>query len=191
MPEQVFTQLDNSFQFAGATKEYVPAPTNKLLKFHVSELETTEQINNFKTNPDGTENSDYGKPQPVLIFKAELDEGDAKGQVYSRWITGYYKDGKPQYSLGDKSNLGKIAGGLVGSVAEFTKLSAGDLLGMPFQCALQPGKKDPLRLTLNIDKIMPPSDDQHKVNVQSSKDVVLNDIPDSPISDEELNALFS
>jgi hypothetical protein len=190
MPDQVFTQLESDFQFSSPTKEYVPAPTNKLLKFHVSELEKTEQINSFQKNPDGSENPDYGKPQPVLIFKAELDEGLAKGQVYSRWITGYYKDGKPQYSLGEKSNLGKIAVGLVGSVAEFTKLTAGELIGMPFQCALQPGKKDPLRLTLNIEKIMPPADDQIKVNVQSSKDVVLSDIPDAPMSEAELTELF-
>lgn len=161
--KQEFKPVDASVTFASAGKEYVAAPTKKLLKFNVAPFETTEQINQFKTTPDGKTNPDYGKPQPVLIFKAMLAEGEGKGQTYSTWITGYYQNGdksKPVYSMGDRSKLGKIAEALCGSVSEFQKLTAGEIVGLPFLCALAEGKKDPSRLVLNIDKIMPPADDQ-------------------------------
>jgi hypothetical protein len=180
MSDQEFKPLDGDFVFEGTSKEYVLAPVKKLLKFHVVQPETTEQINNFKTNPDGTENADFGKPQPVLIFKAMLDSDvPGKGQVYSRWITGYYKDGKPVYSLGDRSTLGKIADAICGSVDEFKKTRAADLIGLPFQCALKPGSKNPDRLLLDTDKIMPAAEDQTK----ATADVVLADIPteDDPL----------
>lgn len=176
--DQVFSKVSPDFKFesASASKEYVPAPVNKLLKFHVAELGTTEQINNFKTTPDGKDNPDYGKPQPVLIFKGELDETEAAGQRYSTWVTGYYKDGVAKYAFGDRSKLGKIAEAF-GGVAEFQKLSAGELLGTPFQCALMPGKKDANKQLLNVDKIMPADDSQTKVQVEVA-DVVPTDVPD-------------
>jgi hypothetical protein len=172
---QVFKQVDPGFKFeaAAANKEYVPAPVNKLLKFNVSELETTEQINNFKTTPTGEDNPDFGKPQPVLIFKGKLAGNgiEADGQVYSTWITGYYKDGEAKYSFGDRSKFGKIAEALSGTVAEFHKLSAGEIIGLPFQCALQPGKKDPNKQLLNVDKIMPADESQSKLTSTEKTDL--------------------
>ncbi len=161
---QEFKPVDPTETFASTGgKEYLPAPTKKLLKFHVGPFETTEQINNFKTTPSGEENPDFGKPQPILIFKGILDEGEAAGQVYSSWITGYYKDGKAVYAMGDRSKLGKIAEAICESVEAFKATPAGQLEGLPFQCALKPGTKNPERLLLDIDKIMPPADDQVRV----------------------------
>jgi len=169
--KQTFSKIEDDFSFLSSSKVYVPAPNNKLLKFHVSELERTEQINNFKNNPDGTENPDYGKPQPVAILKGMLDthtdedpEKDAYGQVYSTWITGYYDDkGNARFRFGDRSKFGKVAEALAGSVEAFQQLKAGEIVGLPFQCALSAGKKDAAKQNLNIDKIMPPADDQVRV----------------------------
>lgn len=157
---------DTTFESSGG-KAYVPAPTKKMLKFHVGPFEETEQINNFKTLPTGEPNPDFGKPQPVLIFKGVLDESVAAGQTYSTWITGYYKDGKKVYAMGDRSKLGKIAEALCGSVEAFKATPAGQLVGQTFQCSLVPGKTNPDRLLLDIDKIMP---SDHEVAAMSGEE---------------------
>lgn len=179
--DQEFKTVDPSTTFTSASKPYVAAPTKKLLKFHVGQLETTEQINNFKTTPDGKENPDYGKPQPVLIFKGVLDEGEAAGQSYSSWITGYYKDGQPVYSMGDRSKLGKIDEALGGVFAGGTP--AGEIEGLPFQCALVPGKKNPEKLLLDIDKIMPAADDQVRVELSAKQ---IDELPTDEALEDEL-----
>jgi hypothetical protein len=195
MDPQEFRTLDRGATFVSASKPYVTAPIKKLLKFHVGPFETTEQINKFKKTPSGDDNPDYGKPQPVLIFKGVLDSSvksengdDAKGQLYTSWITGYYKDDdptKPVYSMGERSKLGKIAEALAGSVEAFSKLTAGEIEGMPFQCSLAPGKKNPERLVLDIDKIMPPADDQVRVE----PDVVLADIDEAQAEEAVMAAI--
>lgn len=186
MDQSVITAVDPSTSFASAKKEYIAAPTKTLLKFNVAPFETTQQINKFKTTPDGKTNPDFGKPQPVLIFKGRLAEGEAAGQLYSTWITGYYKDGdesQPRYSMGERSKFGKVAEALVGSVDAFQKLTAGDIEGMPFQCSLKPSKNNPDRLVLDIDKIMPPTADQKRIE----HDTVVADIPENV---EDLDAAF-
>jgi hypothetical protein len=177
----VFSAVDPDESFASSTKKYVPAPVNKLFKFHVSELEKTVQVNNYKTDMNGNPNPDFGKAQPVLIFKAKLDsstdadpEKDAKGQLYSSWITGFYdKDGKERYTFGPKSKFGKIAEALTGSVEEFQALKASQIIGLPFQCALSAGTKDPNKQNLNIDKILGPADDQKRVESAEEVDAIL------------------
>lgn len=179
MPEQEFKPLDNDFTFEQPATTYAASPVDELLEFHVVQPETTTQKNQFKTTPTGEPNPDYGKDQPVLIFKAMLDSDvTGKGQIYSRWITGYYKDGdtsKPVYSLGDRSTLGKIAKALAGSVDEFTRLKTSDLIGLPFQCTLKPGSKNPERLLLDTDKILKASKAQSRVTT----DVVPMTVPDA------------
>lgn len=184
MPDLEFSPVDADEMFASASKAYVPAPVNKMLKFHVVEIEKTEQLGKYEKNPDGSANPNYGKPQPVRIFKAMLDESAAKGQVYSRWITGYYdKDdkSKPVFSFGPKSVFGPIAEALAGSVDNFLKLKAGDLIGLPFQCALEANKKDPEKQLLNTSKIMPPSEDQVRVDVPIA-DSVLNEAEEAALA---------
>lgn len=166
MESQVFTPVDPDEMFSAPSKTYVHAPLNKLLKFHAVQPEKTTQINTYKTKPDGSPNPDYDKPQPMLIFKAMLDSDvPGKGQIYNAWITGYYdQDGKECYSFGDRSKFGAIAAALAGSVASFHKLKTSDWVGMPFQASLQANKKDPEngRQLLNINKIMPPAEDQSR-----------------------------
>lgn len=167
------TKLEDDFVFESATHDRVDAPLKKHLAFHVLPFEQTTQVCTFKTTPNGDANPDFGKEQPVLIFKAELDSDVAgKGQWYSAWCTGYYKNDKAVYSMGPKSKLGKIADALLGDAGALQKMSATELVGLPFQCALKLNTKGD-RQVIDIDKIMPPSDEQVK-----AANVVLTDLPD-------------
>lgn len=176
MDRPEITTLDSGFVFESTARERIEAPNKKMLKFHALPMETTTQVDTFKTLPSGDANPNYGKDKTVLIFKGELDESGAKGQWYSAWVSP---------AISDRSKLGKISEALFGSFDAIKGKTAADVEGQPFQCALK-WNKDETRQVLDLDKIMPADDSQTRV----SADVVLTDIPDAPISDEELEAAF-
>lgn len=174
-------ELADDFSFTGSGKTYLPVPTKKLLKFNIKDVKTTSQIDNYKTKPDGSENPNYGKDVDMFIFEFVLNDPsqkEANGQVYSKWVT---------TSVSDKSNLGKISDAVFGSPTAILEHKKGDMKGMPLQAALAPGKKDPAKLVIDIDKLMPPTDDQKVLE----GDVVLTDIPDadSDVEDALMKAL--
>ena len=185
--EQEFTPLDNDFTFKGAGKDYAPAPVKKLLKANIVGVDQTTQIDNFQKKPDGKPNPNYGKPQDMFVFKFKLNDpsaGEANGQVYTKWVSA---------AVSERSGLGKISDAVFGSPTGILEHKAGDLMGAPLQIALKPGTKDPERLVVDVDKLMPATDDQEKIDVTNdtkTNDIVLDDIPEEPISASELNEVF-
>lgn len=173
-------ELSDDFAFTGGGKTYLPVPTKKLLQFNIKDVKKTEQIDNFKTKPDGTENPNYGKPQEMFIYEFQLNDPstpEANGQVYSKWVT---------TSVSDKSNLGKISDAVFGSPTAILEHKKGDFIGMPLQAALAPGKKDPAKLVIDIDKLMPPTDDQKRL----TPDTIVSEIPsDNDVEDALMKAL--
>jgi hypothetical protein len=170
-------ELSNDFAFTGGGKSYIPVPVKKLLQFNIVDVKTTEQIDNFKTKPDGSDNPNYGKSVDMYIVEFELNDPstpDANGQVYTKWVT---------TSVSDKSNLGKISDAVFGSPTAILEHKKGDLVGAPVQAALAPGKKNPERLVIDVDKIMPPLDGQKRLEVKTG-DVVPTEVP------EDLGAAF-
>lgn len=159
--------LDPNFSFSSTgSSDYIPAPVNKPLKAHVDSVKTTTQIDNFKTRPDGTANPSYGQEKQIFIFNFKLDETEAKGQTYQAWVSS---------AVSDRSNLGKISEALLGSWGELIakdakgpKYAIKDLEGLPVQITLRPGKTNPDRLNVDVNKLFPPTDEQ----VKTVKDVV-------------------
>jgi hypothetical protein len=172
--------LDNSFSFSSGSSDYVPAPVNKPLKAHVDSVKVTSQIDNFKTRPDGTPNPTYGQPKDIFIFNFKLDETDAKGQTYQAWVS---------TAVSDRSNLGKISEALLGSWSELiakddkgqSKYTVKDLIGLPLKVTLRPGKTNPDRLNIDVNKLFPPDEDQKRVEKDVVPDVM--DLEDSGMAE--------
>lgn len=158
----VITSLDDNFIFSGGgnSDDYKPAPVGEPLEAHVYDIEQTEQIDNFKTRPDGTPNPNYGKPVKKLIFKFKLDKtevaGAAGGQVYTCWVGA---------SVSDKSNLGRISTAIYGSALGLLEHKKGAVIGMPLRITLKPQKTNPERSVVDVEKLFPPTAKQTKTVV--------------------------
>jgi hypothetical protein len=162
------TTLENDFIFTSNTVERIPAPVNKMLKFHTLPFEKTTRINSFKTLPNGDPNPKFGQEEAVLIFKAMLDETDAKGQWYSAWVS---------TAISDRSNLGKISEALFGTYDGIKGKAAAELVDLPFQCSLTTytTKTGEERQALNLDKIMPAADGQTVPELDPTEEISMED----------------
>lgn len=170
-------EIEPGYQFkASGGGDYVKLPEKKLLKAYVDSIKMTSQVDEFKTLPDGKPNPNYGKDKTVLVFGFKVDEPELEGngQVYTRWVS---------EAVSERSNLGKISDALLGSwnaILEVEEVK--HLYGLPLQIVLIPGKKNPDRQTVDIDKLMPADPSQAKTEPTKA---------DVEVSAEEFEALAS
>lgn len=179
MERPEITKLEDDFIFTSAERERIAAEVGEPLQFHTMPFEKTTRTNTFKTLPNGDANPNYGKEEPVLIFKAELDEGDAKGQWYSAWVS---------TSISERSQLGKISTALFGTFDGIKGKTAAELVNLPFRCSLKEykTKTGETRQALDLDKIIKPAKGQ---TVGSTTDIVLTDLPEGDPAAQMLEAL--
>lgn len=176
-PKSDFSPVDDNFQFSGRQKPYAPAPTKKPLKANITDITQTEQINNFKTTPDGKPNPLFGKPETMFVFKFQLNDesaGEANGQIYTKWVSG---------KVSERSGLGKISEALYDSPTAIQEYKAADIKGSPIQIVLVPGKKDPTKLVVDVDKLLPPTNDQVRLESDVS--------PGAGMTEAELEEVFA
>lgn len=170
-------ELEPGYQFkASGGGDYVKLPEKKLLKAHVDSIKMTTQVDEFKTLPDGKPNPHYGKDKTILIFGFKVDEPELEGngQVYTKWVS---------ESVSDRSNLGKISDALLGRWDAILQVEdPKHLYGLPLQIVLVPGKKDPNRQTVDVDKLMPADESQAKVEPTKA---------DAVVSEAEFDAIAS
>lgn len=180
MDRPEITTLEEDFVFTSAERTRIDAEVGEPLMFHTLPFEKTTRTNTFKTLPNGDANPNFGKEEAVLIFKAELDEGDAKGQWYSAWIS---------TAISDKSNLGKISEALFGTYDGIKGKTASELVNLPFRCSLR-GYKSATgedRQALDLKKILKPAKGQ--IVPDNTTDIVLTDLPEGDPTAEMLKAL--
>jgi hypothetical protein len=150
-------------------KEYIAAPTGELLKMHVSD------IKGFKQEKTDQQGNSYVVDSTIFYFT--LDEGEGKGQVYTKWgVTP---------STSENSNWFKLSKMLFKDPLKMITLKKSEIVGAPIQIGLKPGKMNPNKLGIDLDVMAPPSKDQEWVKVEAPAAD-----PTSVPSDQELEDLF-
>lgn len=172
---------DFRFNISSGSDEYVPAPVDQPLKAHVRSIRETKQVDEFKTRPDGSPNPNYGKEKQILVFGFKLDESDAKGQVYTAWVSN---------NVSERSNLGRISKALFGDHLKIATVAASEILGLPLRITLRPGKRNPDRLNVDVEKLFGPTEDQKRVEVEAPQDTLIDDLPDDPFPEEKMDEAF-
>lgn len=177
--QKLVFEKTTDFGFGGG-KKYIPAPVGEPLEAYISNIQTVNQINNYKTSKDGKPNPTYGKLVPNLVVAFRLEESDAAGQDYSAWITKSYDEVKDEFylALSDKSNMGKVAIALTGSAKGIQTMSPDEVIGMRLRVTLKPSTTNPDRQVVDLTKLFPTKNPEKRKDL-SGGDIVLTDIPEA------------